>query len=158
MFSETKWEVKRLNIKKNYYITGSEALKPKENDRANNPRKERKLSPKTHDSVNLKMIKLKQKRSDRKYIAAIVVMIIFMGLTTLSRENKIYNMQCSVNNLGNEIKQVQENNEALNIKILKASSIGNIEKKSKNELKMYIPNKKEIVNVDFSNNYFKDLK
>ena len=44
------------------------------------------------------------------------------------------------------------------VKLLKFSSLKNIQEKAGTKLYMFMPNKEEIITVDFSQNYFKDLK
>ena len=78
-----------------------------------------------------------------------------MGVITISGDSKVYNMQRKVSDLSTQINQTQEDNEALKVKLLKFSSLSNIQEKAGTKLSMFIPNKEETVKIDFSQNYFK---
>ena len=59
--------------------------------------------------------------------------------------------------MSSTIKNMKEENEALKVKILKYSSLSNIEGNASAKLGMYIPSTEDVVKIDFSENYFKDI-
>ena len=67
-------------------------------------------------------------------------------------------MQKQVRELNTEINQMQEENEALKVKILKFSSLSNIQESAEAKLAMVMPEKKDTIKVNFSDNYFKNVK
>jgi cell division protein FtsL len=88
----------------------------------------------------------------------VAVVIFTLGVATIAGDNKVYSMQNSVTSLNTQIKQAQEENEALKVELLKFSSLNNIEKKAEGNLSMFVPKKGEVVKIDFSQDYFSDLK
>ncbi|WP_322020497.1 hypothetical protein [Clostridium butyricum] len=87
----------------------------------------------------------------------VVMVILGLGCVTVAGDSKIYKMQKSVTTLENQISSTSEENEALRVKILKYSSLSNIEESASNGLGMHIPHGDDVVKIDFSNNYFKDV-
>ena len=140
------------------YIKGSTALAPERK------RKVRKLDKKYKQIQRRKKIQNKntllknRRKNDRKYILTVAVVIFTLGVVTINGDIKVYNMQKNVADLSSQINQTQEDNEALKVKLLKFSSLSNIQQKAGTKLSMFIPKKEETVKIDFSQNYFKDLK
>ena len=52
-------------------------------------------------------------------------------------------MQRKISDLNTQINQTQEENEALKVKLLKFSSLNNIQEKAGTKLSMFIPNKEQ---------------
>ena len=67
-------------------------------------------------------------------------------------------MQKEVTDLNSAIKKMNEENEALKVKLLKFSSLSNIEESAVNSLGMVTPNQGDTVKIDFSEDYFSALK
>lgn len=140
------------------YIKGSTALAPERKRKVQKPDKKYKQIQR-RKKLQSKNILLKNKRkNDRKYIFTVAIIILGLGFITISSDSKVYNMQKSVTDLNTEIKQTEEANEALKVKLLKFSSLNNIEQNAGTKLSMIVPKKEETVKIDFSENYFKDLK
>jgi len=137
------------------YIKGSTVSAP---ERKSGVRKPDESYKQIQRRKKIKMLLRNKRKNDRKYILTIAVVIFSLGCITISEDSNVYNMQRRVSNLSTEIKQTQENNEALKVKLLKFSSLSNIKEKAETKLSMFIPNKEETVKIDFSQNYFKDLK
>lgn len=109
--------------------------------------------------LNNKQLLLKNRRKDdRKYLITVAGIIITLGFLTILGDSRVYNTERKLDNLNGQIKATTAENEALKVKILKFSSLSNIEQTAQNKLSMYIPSKNETVRVNFSENYFKDVK
>lgn len=137
------------------YIKGNTALAPERKRRVRKPdKKYKQIKRRKAKEVLIK----NRRKSDRKYMSTVAVVIFILGVATIAGDNKVYSMQNGVTNLNTQIKQAQEENEALKVELLKFSSLNNIEKKAEGDLSMYVPKKGEVVKIDFSQDYFSDLK
>ncbi|WP_180277943.1 cell division protein FtsL [Clostridium sp. LS] len=152
------WDVNKLARREYDYIKGNTVLAPERKTRIRKPDKKQIQIKKRRKIANKNIVLKNRRKNDRKYLLTVAVMVIGLGLITIYEDNKVYSMQGKVSGLTNEIKQTQEDNEALEVQILKYSSLSNIQENAKNKLAMYVPNKDETVRIDFSQNYFKDLK
>ena len=138
------------------YIKGSTAANPSRKSRVQKPDKKLKELQRSKKNKN---IRLKNKKvSDRKYMLTIAIFIVSFGCITILGDSKVYKMQRQVSDLNTEIKQTQEENEALKVKLLKFSSLSNIQENAETKLGMAITSKEDIVKIDFSEDYFKDIK
>ena len=152
------WDVNKMARREYDYIKGSTALAPERKKRVRKPDKKYKQIQR-RKKLQSKNILLKNKRkSDRKYVLTVAMVIFSLGFITISGDSKVYNMQKQVTDLNTQIKQTEEANEAIKVKLLKYSSLNNIEQNASNKLSMVIPKKDETTKIDFSQNYFKDLK
>ena len=140
------------------YIKGSTALAPERKSRVRKPDKKYKQIQRRKKLQNKKIFLENRKKNDRKYLLTVAIVILSLGVLTITGDIKVYNMQKSVTQLNSSIKQTQEDNEALKVQLLKFSSLNNIQEKAKAQLAMSIPKKEETVKIDFSQNYFSDLK
>lgn len=139
------------------YIKGSTAVKP-----------ERKIREKKHNNKKRGLHKLKrnkqlleqqkQRKNNRKYAATIAAMIFTFGCITILGDSRVYKMQKNVTDLNSDIKKMQEENEALKVKLLKFSSLSNIEESAVANLGMVTPNQGDTIKIDFSEDYFASLK
>lgn len=137
------------------YIKGNTVLAPERKRRVRKPDKKfKQIKRRKAKNALLK----NRRKNDRKYIATVAVVIFALGVATIAGDNKVYSMQNGVTDLNTQIKQAQEENEALKVELLKFSSLNNIEKKAEGNLSMSVPKKGEVVEIDFSENYFNDLK
>ncbi len=136
------------------YIKGNTVLAPERKRRVRKPDKKfKQIKRRKAKNALLK----NRRKNDRKYIATVAVVMFALGVATIAGDNKVYSMQNGVTNLDTQIKQAQEENEALKVELLKFSSLNNIEKKAEGNLSMSVPKKGEVVEIDFSENYFNDL-
>ena len=140
------------------YIKGSTALAPERKRRVRKPDKKYKQIQRRKKLQSKNILLRNKKKNDRKYILTIAIVIFSLGFITISGDSKVYNMQKQVTDLNTQLKQTEEANEALKVKLLKYSSLNNIEQNAGKKLSMVIPKKDETVKIDFSQNYFKDLK
>lgn len=140
------------------YIKGNTVLAPERKTRVRKPDKKYKQIQRRKKLINQNTLLRNRRKNDRKYMLTVAAIIIGLGLITISEDIKVYNMQSKETKLAYAIKQTQEDNEALKVKVLRFSSLNNIQENAKNKLAMFVPNKEETVRIDFSENYFKDLK
>lgn len=140
------------------YIKGSTALAPERKRRVQKPDKKYKQIQRRKKLQSKNLLLRNKRKNDRKYIFTVAIIILSLGFITISSDSKVYNMQKSVTDLNTQIKQTEEANEALKVKLLKFSSLNNIEQNAGTKLSMIVPKKEETVKIDFSENYFKDLK
>jgi len=140
------------------YIKGSTALAPERKRKVQKPDKKYKQIQRRKKLQSKNLLLRNKRRNDRKYIFTVAIIILSLGFITISSDSKVYNMQKSVTDLNTQIKQTEEANEALKVKLLKFSSLNNIEQNAGTKLSMIVPKKEETVKIDFSENYFKDLK
>jgi len=150
--------VNKLAKREYDYIKGSTALAPERKSRVRKPDKKYKQIQRRKKLQNKKIFLENRKKNDRKYLLTVAIVILSLGVLTITGDIKVYNMQKSVTQLNSSIKQTQEDNEALKVQVLKFSSLNNIQERAKSKLSMYTPKKEETVKIDFSENYFKDLK
>lgn len=139
------------------YIKGSTAVKPERKIR------EKKQNNKRRGIHRLKKNKQlleaqKQRKNNRKYAAAIAAMIFTFGCATILGDSRVYKMQKNVTDLNSDIKKMQEENEALKVKLLKFSSLSNIEDNAVSTLGMVTPSQGDTIKIDFSEDYFASLK
>ena len=140
------------------YIKGSTVAAPERKSSVRRPNKKYKQIQRRKKIQNKNTLLRKKRKNDRKYVLTFVVVIFTLGFITVSGDSKIYNMQSRMSNLNTQISRTQEENEALKVKLLKFSSLSNIQAKAGTKLGMFIPNKEETIRIDFSQNYFEDLK
>jgi cell division protein FtsL len=144
--------VNKLGRREYDYIKGNTVLAPERKIRIRKPDKK-------YNKIKSRNTLLKNKRkNDRKYMITVAVFILGLGFLTITGDAKVYKMQNKVSQLNSQIRQTQEECEALKVKILKFSALNNIQEKAHGKLSMFVPKKEETVKVDFSKNYFEDLK
>lgn len=152
------WDVNKMARREYDYIKGSTALAPERKKRVRKPDKKYKQIQRRKKLQSKNILLRNKRKSDRKYVLTVAMVIFSLGFITISGDSKVYNMQKQVTDLNTQIKQTEESNEALKVKLLKYSSLNNIEKNASNKLSMVIPKKDETTKIDLSQNYFKDLK
>ena len=138
-----------------YGVNGNTAVKPLKKPSIRKPKKQ---NENRKNKNNKKRLFQKQKQSDRKYMFTVIMIILGLGCVTIAGDSKVYKMQQQVTKLENQISNTNEENEALRVKILKYSSLSNIEENASNTLEMHVPHSSDIVKIDFSDNYFKDVE
>lgn len=139
-----------------YGVKGNTAVKPLKKTTIRKPKKHNEIIRKKKNDKR-KLLK-KQRQSDRKYMLSVVWIVLGLGCITIAGDGKVYKMQKTVTTLENEISSTKEENEALKVKILKYSSLNNIEENAGNTLGMHVPHGEDVVKIDFSDDYFKDVK
>lgn len=141
------------------YIKGNTALKPERKRKVvSKPDKKYKQISKKH-KLNTKNILIKNnQRNDRKYLLTVTGVIIVLGFFTILGDSRVYKMEKILSTLNAQVKTTNEENEALKVKIIKNSSLNNIEKNASSKLSMFAPTKKDTVTVDFSKNYFEGIE
>lgn len=150
------WDVNKLVVREYDYIKGSTATKP---ERKNGVQKTDKKYKKFQRNKKNKNIRLNNKKvNDRKYMFSLSIVIFIFGCITIFGDSKVYTMQKQVSDLNTQIKQTQEENEALKVKLLKFSSLSNIQENAEAKLGMIVTTKENVVKIDFSDDYFKDIK
>lgn len=140
------------------YIKGSTLSVPERKSGVRKPDEKYKQLQKRRFLNNKNTLLRNRRKNDRKYALTVVVIIFGMGFMTIYGDSKVYDMQRKISNLSTQVNQTQEENEALKVKLLKFSALNNIQVKAGTKLAMFIPNKEETVKIDFSQDYFKDLK
>lgn len=137
------------------YIKGSTVSAPERKSRVRKPdTKYKQIQRRKNRNALLR----NRRKNDRKYVLTMVVIIFGIGFITISGDSKVYDMQRKISNLSTQINQTQEDNEALKVKLLKYSALSNIQEKAGTKLSMFIPKKEETIKIDFSQNYFENLK
>ena len=152
------WDVNKLVVREYDYIKGSAVSVPERKSGVRKPDKKYKQIQRRKNINNRNTLLRNRRKNDRKYILTMVVIIFGIGFITISGDGKVYDMQRKISNLSTQINQTQEENEALKVKLLKFSALNNIQQKAGTKLAMFIPNKEETVRIDFSQNYFENLK
>lgn len=140
------------------YIKGNTALAPERKSKVRKPNEKYKKIQRRKKIQTRNALLQNRRKNDRKYILTVAAVILGLGFLTISGDNKVYNMQKQSTLLNSQIKQTQEENEALKVKVLKFSAINNIQGNAKTKLSMFIPKKEETVKIDFTQDYFKDIK
>ena len=138
-------------VKEYDYIKGNAALQPK------------RKAKEREDKERLRRKKAKRNRKlaeNRKYnrraLAQIALLIFVMGTITIYREAKLFEMQRDIESITPETKTVNDEHEALNINLLKSSSIKSV-RESAEKMGMVNATKENTVSLDLSKNYFQCL-
>lgn len=111
----------------------------------------------THNNkqqLHRQQIKIKS----RKMLMYFLLIFFVGGTFTISRENTIYQVQKQSTNLDKEINELEESNEYLKTMTLKSSGINKLKDKAATQLKMDMPNMEDVVKIDFSEDYFVNIK
>ncbi|WP_294156633.1 cell division protein FtsL [uncultured Clostridium sp.] len=138
-----------------YGVKGNTAVKPLKKTTICKPKKNSQIRrQKKNDKKNMFR---RERQSDRKYIFTVILFVLGLGCITIAGDGKVYKLQNNVTTLENQINSTKEENEALRVKILKYSSLDNIEENAGNSLGMYLPHSDDMVKIDFSDDYFKDV-
>ena len=148
----------KLAVREYDYIKGSTVSAPERKSGVRKQNKKYKQIQRRKKINNRNTLLRNRRKNDRKYILTMIVIIFGMGFVTICGDDKVYDMQTKISNLSTQINQTQEENEALKVKLLKFSALNNIQEKAGTKLSMFIPNKEETVRIDFSQNYFENLK
>lgn len=140
-----------MKLKDYDYIKGSTALNPKRKEKEFDWDKYEQLKK----SKKQRNIRINEKRvKARVGVAQVITLVFVLGFATILRDSQVYKIQNSIAKVDSEINVMVAENEALNVEILKASSLGTIKEKAENELGMTIPKKEDVLKIDLSENNF----
>ncbi len=128
------------------YVRGNTAVKPQ---RKYDDIKKDKQRKNQRNNKKKKLATLQKKKKINSTIQVALVIFV-LGVATIWRDTKVYNLQTQIGNISNEIKVVNNENEALRVDLLKHSSLKGIEEKAKSKLGMIPPAKADKVNIDLS--------
>ena len=136
------------------YIKGNTVTKPRRSSEPDRKRYEELQKSKRERNKR----KLEEQKRKRKGIRQIAIAILVIGIIIITRDNKVYSMQGEVAGLNSQIKQIDDENEALRVELLKVASLDNIKTNAENKLEMVIATKDQMLQMDLSENYFDDLE
>lgn len=143
-------------IVKDYdYIKGNIATKPQRKSTELDREKYKEL-----ERSKWERKKRKHENERKKRVAALQIAgaVLALGFITIFRDNKVYSMQQEVTKINKSIKQVTEENEALNVELLKIGSLQNIKTNAEEKLGMVMATKDNMLQIDLSQNYFQELE
>lgn len=135
------------------YINGNTVVSPSREVEKQHIRK-KKESQRVRRNRRLK----ENRKSDRRYVRNVAVIILCFGSLTILGDSRVYNLQRQVRDLNTQIDSFGEDNEALRITILKYSSLKNIQDSAQSQLAMQAAQKEDVVKVDCRDNYFKNIQ
>ena len=142
-------------VKEYDYIKGNTAINPRRQDNEQERIKREKLErAKRNRNKRIREEEIKT----RKGILQVALIIVMIGFTTIARDGKVYKMQREVIKINKEIKMINDENEALRVDLLKVASLDNIKTNAEERLDMVVATKENMVEIDFSENYFADLE
>ncbi len=104
--------------------------------------------------LNRKIKQLEIAREQRKSIIQVAVAILITGVITIGGNSSLYAMQDQVSDINVQINELQSDNEALKLKLLKVASLDNIKDVAENQLGMVNQDPKEVVRYNLSVNNF----
>lgn len=131
-------------VKEYNYSSGSSALNPQRQGTSPNRRKSQQN--KRH-RANKPTKKNLFKRILNNNVAQIAAVILVLGGITIARDAKVFSTQNQLSQVNQEIKTLSSENEALQVELLKSSSLEKIENIAKNKLNMISPTKESIVDI-----------
>ncbi|NLK95851.1 MAG: cell division protein FtsL [Clostridiales bacterium] len=141
-------------VVKEYEYTGNAAINPNRKSTERDKKKYEELK-KSKKNRNRRIIEEKNKK--KKAVLQIACLIFILGITLVTRDTKVYDIQNSIGDLNSKINEIEEENEAIKVDILKYSSISNIRSNAEENLGMTIATKENSVEIDLSKNYFESL-
>ncbi|WP_024614997.1 cell division protein FtsL [Clostridium sp. Ade.TY] len=136
------------------YVRGNTAVKPQ---RKYDDIKKDKQRKNQRNNKKKKLATLQKKKKIAGTIQVALVIFI-LGVATIWRDTKVYNLQTQVGTINSEIKTMNSENEALRVDLLKHSSLKGIESKAKNKLGMLPPAKADKVDIDLSKDCLNGLE
>lgn len=135
------------------YIKGSTAVKPQRLP------KEKIKPQKDNDLIKKKRIEQRKKllikqRQNRKSVFQIVSCILLVGILVIWRDMRVYTAQNQLLELKSQIKEVNSDNEALRVELLKISSLDTVKETAFKDLSMRMPQKEDRIKVNLDENNF----
>ncbi|GIM27988.1 hypothetical protein CPJCM30710_06540 [Clostridium polyendosporum] len=141
-------------VMKNYDVKGNVAFNPKR--KIDGPNHDKQYESLRRSKIERKNRLQEQQKASRKAATQVILLILVLGLITIWRDSKVYNLQNQLSITNKQIKDINSENEALRIEIIKSSSLENIKTIAENNLKMSVPEKEDIVKAAVTEDYFKD--
>lgn len=135
------------------YIKGSTAVKPQ---RA--PKKEDKKNKELKKKRELEKRKkiLEKERKNRASVFQIVIAILLVGGLVIWRDMEVYSARDQLSEIKSQIKEVNSENEALRVELLKISSLDTVKESAENDLNMKMPQKEDRIKVNLDENNFEE--
>jgi cell division protein FtsL len=140
-------------VKEYDYVRGNNAISPK---RKSNEKDKKKYEELKRSKRDRNKRKLEEQKGIRKTAVQIACVIFFVGMVTISRDAKVYNMQKEVINLDSQIKVVNDENEALRVELLKVGTLDNIKSQAEERLGMVVATKDNRIQVEIPKDYLQD--
>ncbi|MEG1004218.1 cell division protein FtsL [Clostridium sp.] len=133
------------------YVKGNTAVKPER--KYDDIKRDKRYKDLEKAKKRRNKLAKAQKKKNKSAALQIALVIFVLGVGTIWRDTKVYNLQSQIGGLNDQIKTVSSENEALKVDLLKNSSLKSIESSAKNKLGMITPVDAEKVDVDLSKNY-----
>ena len=131
-------------VKEYNYNSGSSALDPKRQGTSPNRKKSQQNKRNRSNKLEKKSLFKRVLTND---VAQIAFVILVLGSITIGRDGKVFSTQKQLSQINNNIKTLVSENEALQVELLKSSSLEQIEDIAKNKLNMISPTKEYIVDI-----------
>lgn len=129
------------------YIRGNTVLAPERKKSVQEVKRKKKQVKKGFDWKN----------NSGKIISTAVILAV-LGAITLFIDSHVYKIQKDLSNLEIAIADENAKMEAINVELLKISSLDNINNIAVNGLKMTYPTKSSTITIDMSKNYFDHIR
>lgn len=134
------------------YVKGNTALQP--NRKSTDHNIDKQYEDLRKSKIERKnRLKNKHKQNTRGVIQ-IVSLIFILGIVTIWRDANVYKMRNDLSNTQKEINLMVNENEALKVELLKASSLENVKIVAEGKLKMVIPAKEDVVKINLTKENF----
>jgi len=141
-------------VKEFDYVNGNTAVKPQ---RKSSERDRKKYEELKRSKKNRNRRLQDERKNRRSAMLQIAVAILIVGTVIISRDSKVYSIQNEVSKIKSEINNVTAENEALDVDLLKFSSLDNIKTNAEEKLGMVTSTKACLVAIDMDGNYFQEL-
>lgn len=137
------------------YIKGSTAVKPQRLPKEKENQKKKKDLVKKKKVEQRKNLLIKQRQS-RKSVFQIVFGILLVGSLVIWRDMRVYTAQGQLSDIKSQIKEVNSDNEALRVELLKISSLDTVKDAASKDLSMKMPQKEDRIKVNLDENNFEE--
>lgn len=131
-------------VKEYNYSSGSSALDPKRQGTSPNRKKSQQNKHRRATKPAKQNIFKRIVTNDVAHIAAI---ILVLGSVTIARDARVFSTQKQLSQINQDMKVLVSENEALQVELLKTSSLEKIETIAKDRLNMISPTKDSIVDM-----------
>lgn len=129
------------------YIRGNTVLAPERKVTEQEVKRKKKQVEKEFDWKN-----------NRIKIISSALIVSILGVVSLSIDSYVYKIQKNLSNIEVEMDSEMSRSEAMQVDLLKVSSLDNINNIAMNGLNMTYPNKSSVITIDMSKNYFDHIK
>lgn len=137
------------------YVDGSTALNPKRKPQSDKGKSLEKLKKAKN---NRRLRQNNKSKTQLKQVMQVATFILILGTIVIYRDTKVYKMQNELLNYNKQISEINQQNEALKVDILKASSLSDIKETSEKKLNMVMPGNEDSIILSNNTDYFKDSK